>query len=92
MVLLKLLLGFDKVVLFISRLLPNKTKLKFDNDFKACPSFCFELIVMVLNVIHDSESKYSLSTTQCLGSLPLPLAMFKLSPIHHPTKAKKKEY
>ena len=85
MVLLKLLLGFVKVVLLISRLLPNKTKPKFDNDFKACSSFCFELTVM--NAIHDSESKYSWSTTQCLGSDVL-LATFKLSPIHHPTKAK----
>ena len=30
----KLLQGFVKVVLCISRLLPNKTKLKFDQDFK----------------------------------------------------------
>ena len=32
----KLLRGFVKVVLYISRPLPNKTKLKFDQDFKAC--------------------------------------------------------
>ena len=71
-------------LLFLSRLLQNKAKLKFDNDIKACLSFFFELTV--LNVIHDSESKYSLSTSQCLGS-DMPLAMLKLSPIHHPTKA-----
>ena len=34
--LLKLLHGFVKVVLFISQPLPSKTKLKFDQDFKAC--------------------------------------------------------
>ena len=33
--LFKLLHGFVKVVLCISRPLPNKTKLKFDQDFKA---------------------------------------------------------
>ena len=33
--LLKLLLGFVKVVLVISRPLPNKNKLNFDRDFKA---------------------------------------------------------
>ena len=30
------LYGFVKVVLFISQPLPSKTKLKFDQDFKAC--------------------------------------------------------
>ena len=34
--LLKLLHGFVKVVLFITQPLPSKTKLKFDQDFKAC--------------------------------------------------------
>ena len=32
----ELLHGFVKVGLCISRPLPNKTKLKFDQDFKAC--------------------------------------------------------
>ena len=47
---LKLLLGFVKVVtwicqvvLCISSPLPIKTKVKFDQDFQACRSFCFEL-------------------------------------------------
>ena len=39
-----LLHGFVKVVLCISRSLPNKTKTKFDRDVKACWSFCFELL------------------------------------------------
>ena len=34
--LLKLLLGFVTVLLCISCPLPNETKLKFDQDFKAC--------------------------------------------------------
>ena len=33
---LKMIYGFVKVFLFISRPLPNNTKLKFDQDFKAC--------------------------------------------------------
>lgn len=36
MELLKLLHGFVKAVPYISRPLPNKTKLRFDQDFKAC--------------------------------------------------------
>ena len=36
MVLSKMLPGLVKVVLNISRPLPNKTKLKFGQDFKAC--------------------------------------------------------
>ena len=36
MILLKLLHGFVKVVLCIFHPLPNKTKLKFDQDYKAC--------------------------------------------------------
>ena len=42
----KLLHGFVKVVLCIPRSLPNKTKLKIKQDFKACWSFCFELKVL----------------------------------------------
>ena len=38
--LLKLLCGFVQVVLRISWPLSNKTKLMFDQDFKACWSFC----------------------------------------------------
>ena len=51
MVLLKLLNGFVKVVLCIFHPLLNKTKMKFDQDFKACKTFCFELKVL-------SKSKY----------------------------------
>ena len=51
--LLKSLNGFDKVVLCIPRPLPNQIKLKFDQDFKASWSFCFELKVL-------KESKYSI--------------------------------
>ena len=57
--LLKLLLGFVTVLLCISCPLPNKTKLKFDQDFKACWSFCFE---QVLNALGQ------LCLWQCLGS------------------------
>ena len=39
----KLLRGFFKDVLCISHPLPNKTKLKLDQDFKAGWSFCFKL-------------------------------------------------
>ena len=53
-----LLPGFVKVVLCISRPLPNKTKLKFDREFKACWSFCFELKVL-------NESKYSMHWVCC---------------------------
>ena len=63
LVLSQLLHGFVKVVLYISCSLPNKTKVKFDQDFKPCWSICFE--VKVLN----SQS------TECLGSA-VPVAMF----------------
>ena len=53
--LFKLLHG---LVLCISRSLPNKTKLKFDRDFKACWSFCFELKVL-------NESIYSMPWVCC---------------------------
>ena len=52
----KLLLGFVKVVTWIcqrcsifSRTLPNKTELKFDQDFKVCWSFFSELMVLIVN-------------------------------------------
>ena len=56
--LLKLLLGFVTVLLCISCPLPNKTKLKFDQDFKACWSFCFEQKVL-------NESKNSMPWVRC---------------------------
>ena len=56
--LFKLLHGFVKVVLYISCPLPNKTKLKFDQDCKACWSFCFEQKVL-------NESKNSLPWVCC---------------------------
>ena len=49
---LKLLPGLVKVFQCISHLLTNKTKLKFDQELKACRSFCFEL--KVLNKSNDS--------------------------------------
>ena len=49
--LLKLIHGFRFVMMWVCqsysmffRPLPNKTKLKFDQDFKGCWSFCFELV------------------------------------------------
>ena len=54
--LLKLLHGIVKVVLCISRPLPNKTKL--DQDFKVCWSFCFQLKV-------SNEKKYSMPWVRC---------------------------
>ena len=62
--LFKLLHGFVKVVLSISRPLPNKAKLKFEQDFKAFWRFCFELKVL-------NGSMYS-----CLGSV---VTMFDIS-------------
>ena len=56
--LLKLLCGFVQVVLRISWPLSNKTKLKFDQDFKVCWSFCFEPKVL-------NESKYSMPWVRC---------------------------
>ena len=50
--------GFVKVALCISRSLPNKTKLKFDQDFNACWNFRFELEVL-------NESKYSMPRVRC---------------------------
>ena len=55
---LKMLHVFVKVVLCISGPLPNKNKLKFDQDFKAWWSFCFELKVL-------NESKYSMPWVRC---------------------------
>ena len=46
MYLLELFHGFIKFVPCISHPLPKKTKLKFDQGFKACWSFCFELKVL----------------------------------------------
>ena len=61
--LFKLLHGFVKVVLCISCSLPNKTKLKFEQDFKAFWCFCFQLKVL-------NDSKYSMPWVRCA------LAMF----------------
>ena len=59
----KVLQGFVKVVLCFSRSLPNKTKLKFDQDFKAHWSFCFEIKLL-------NESKYLMPWTLCaLGNI-----------------------
>ena len=55
---LKLFLGFVRGVLGISCPLPNKTKVKFDQHFKAGLSFYFELTVL-------SESKYSMFWVRC---------------------------
>ena len=54
-----LLHGLVKDFLCFSRLLPKKTKLKFDQDFNACWSFCFELKVL-------NESKYSMPWVCCV--------------------------
>ena len=67
----KLLHGFVRVVLCLSRPLSNKTKLKFDQDFKACWSFCLELKVL-------NESKYSMSWVRC--------AFGNIYNIHYPCK------
>ena len=56
--LLKFLCVFFKVVLCISCQLSNKIKLKFDHNFNACLSFCFELKVL-------NESKYSMPWVCC---------------------------
>ena len=54
----KLIHGFAKVFLCISRPLANKTKLKFDQDFIAYWSFCLELKVL-------NKSKYSNPWVRC---------------------------
>ena len=56
--LLKFLHSFVKVVFDISCHLPNKTKLKLDQDFKVCKSFCFELNVL-------NKSNYSMPWVRC---------------------------
>ena len=50
--------GFVNVVPCVSRPLPNKTKLKFDQEFKAHWSFCSDLKVLI-------ESKYSMPWVRC---------------------------
>ena len=50
--------GFVNVVPCVSRPLPNKTKLKFDQEFKAHWSFCSDLKVLI-------ESKYSIPWVRC---------------------------
>ena len=61
MYLSKFLHGLVKVVFMFFLPFAKQTKLKFDQDFKACWSFCFELKVLI-------ESKYSSlgSLVQCL--------------------------
>ena len=49
---------FFKDVLCFSRPLPKETKLKFDQDFKICWSFCFEIKLL-------NESKYSMPWVRC---------------------------
>ena len=55
----KLLHGF---VLCFSRPLPNKTKLKFDQDLKAIWSFCFVIKLM-------NESKYKMLWVHCVFAM-----------------------
>ena len=69
--LLKLLRGFVKVVLCISHSSPNKTKVKFDQDIKACWSFCFELKML-------NELKYTTSWVRCaLGNVCICVCIWK---------------
>ena len=56
--LLKLLHEFVKVVLCLSRPLPNNPKLKVDRDFKVCWIFCFGLKVL-------NKSIYSMPWVRC---------------------------
>ena len=58
--LLELLHGFVKVVLSISRPLPKKTKLKFDQDFKANWTVCFELNVLNGLILLDALDQLGL--------------------------------
>ena len=53
-----LLKRFDKVVQHISRPLQNKTKLKVDQEFRACWSFCFQLKAL-------SQSSHCLPWVRC---------------------------
>ena len=45
--LLKVFHGYDKAVICISQPLPNKTTLKFDQDFKDCWNFCYETKLLI---------------------------------------------
>ena len=56
----ELLHGFVKVVLSISRPLPKKTKLKFDQDFKANWTVCFELNVLNGLILLDALDQLGL--------------------------------
>ena len=77
----KLLHGFVKlvtwiclIVLCISRLLQNKTKLKFDQDFRVRWSFCFNL-----KVLHESKHSMPLFCLLILSwclTLSLSLSFF----------------
>ena len=64
--LFKWLHGFVNVVLNISRPLPNKAKLKLDQDFKVFLSFCFEL-----KDLNESKSNVlcPLYLSQCLKNV-----------------------
>ena len=56
--LLKFLYGCDKAVTCISQPLPNKTELKFDQDFKDCWNVCSEIKLLI-------ESKHWMPWAHC---------------------------
>ena len=57
--------------IYISCPLPNKTKPKFGQDFKACWSFCFELKML-------NELKYTTSWVRCaLGNVCICVCIWK---------------
>ena len=67
------LFGFVKVDPCISHPLPNKTKLKFNQDFKPCWSFYSDLKAL-------SESKYSMPWVRCaFGNVYL---LYWLTPLY----------
>ena len=63
----KLLRGFVKVVLCISLLLPNKTKLKFEQDFKACWRCLMNQSTQCLGSVVPL-AMFTMTMTQCLRS------------------------
>ena len=76
---LKLLYGFLKVALCFYHPLSNKTKLTFDQNLKACWSFCFEstqclgsvVPLAMFYVVVIFHCKYAFHTLHCIMSIVL---------------------
>ena len=79
MLFLKLLYGFLKVALCFYHPLSNKTELTFDQNLKACWSFCFEstqclgsvVPLAMFYVVVIFHCKYAFHTLHCIMSIVL---------------------